>query len=128
MSASGRLAMCCITSKGNHSLTFGGDALHNYDLINNRTRAMGYITYSYLGNYMTDLYNKGKAHDTCNSTALRDGDGDNERGRHGPLLLFAGAGIRASPEFAISTLDYSFFAQDNWKVNAAADVGARRAV
>jgi hypothetical protein len=56
--------------KGNHSLTFGGDALNNYDLLNNLYESNGFITYSYLGNYMADLYNKGKANDTCNSTAL----------------------------------------------------------
>ena len=102
--------------KGNHSLTFGGDALNNYDLLNNLYESNGYITYSYLGNYMADLYNKGKAHDTCNSTALATATSTTSAVGTDPCYSSLAQGLGASPEFAISTLDYSFFAQDNWKI------------
>jgi len=102
--------------RGNHSLTFGGDALNNYDLLNNLYESNGYISYSYLGNYMADLYNKGKAHDTCNSTALATATATTSAVGTDPCYSSLAQGFGASPEFAISTLDYSFFAQDNWKI------------
>jgi hypothetical protein len=102
--------------KGNNSFTFGGDALHNYDLLNNLYESNGYITYSYLGNYMADLYNKGKANDTCNSTALATATATTSAVGTDPCYSSLVQGFGASPEFAISTLDYSFFAQDNWKI------------
>ena len=102
--------------KGNHSFTFGGDVLSNYDLLNNLYESNGYITYSYLGNYMADLYNKGKVNDTCNSTALATATATTSAVGTDPCYSSLAQGFGASPEFAISTLDYSFFAQDNWKV------------
>jgi len=102
--------------KGNHSFTFGGDVLNNYDLLNNLYESNGVITYGYLGNYMADLYNKGKANDTCNSTALATATATTSAVGTDPCYSSLAQGFGASPQFAISTLDYSFFAQDNWKV------------
>jgi len=114
--------------KGNHSFTFGGDVLSNHDLLNNLYESNGYITYGYLGNYMADLFNKGKANDTCNSTALPTATVTTTTVGGVPTTTVTSAvgtdpcysslaqGFGASPQFAISTLDYSFFAQDNWKV------------
>src|SRR6202453_3084561 len=55
-------------SRGNHSFKFGVDTVHNYDLINNTYESNGDYSYTYLGNYINDLLNKGKAASTCNSS------------------------------------------------------------
>jgi TonB-dependent Receptor Plug Domain len=101
--------------RGNHSFSFGGDVLNNYDLLNNLYRSNGYETYSFLANYMADLYNKGKANDTCNSTALSTATATTSAVGVDPCYSSLSQGFGASPTFAISTLDYSFFGQDNWK-------------
>ncbi len=41
---------------GNHSIKFGGDYIHTYDLINNLFAQYGGYSYSTLTNYLTDLY------------------------------------------------------------------------
>ena len=46
-------------SRGNHSFKFGVDTVHNYDLINNTYESNGEYSYTYLGNYLNDLLNKG---------------------------------------------------------------------
>jgi hypothetical protein len=121
--------------KGNHGFTFGGDVLNNYDLLNNLFRSNGYESYSFLGNYMADLYHhlNGGTGDTCNSTALATASVNATTGvvtsavGTDPCYSSLSLGLGASPEFAISTLDYSFFAQDNWKVTPrlTLELGAR---
>jgi Carboxypeptidase regulatory-like domain/TonB-dependent Receptor Plug Domain/TonB dependent receptor len=103
---------------GNHSIKFGVDTVHNYDLINNTYESNGDYVYSYISNYVTDLLNKGHA-STCNSSAL-------------PATTESASGAISSaigtdpcysdyyqgfgpPIFAISTFDYGLFVQDNWK-------------
>jgi hypothetical protein len=103
--------------KGNHAFTFGGDVLRNSDLLNNLYESNGYISYSYLGNYFADLYNKGKANDTCNSTALAVATATTSAVGTDPCYSSLAQGFGASPEFAIATTDFSFFAQDNWKIS-----------
>jgi len=107
--------------KGNHTFTFGGDAVHNYDLINNTYESNGDYSYSYLGNYFNDLLNKtaGKAASTCGSQSGQNPTATGtQTGWTGDLPCYGsyyqGFG---DPTFAISTLDYSGFAQDNWKVS-----------
>jgi hypothetical protein len=101
-------------SRGNHSLKFGVDTVHNYDLNNNTYESNGYFTYSYLGNYINDLLDKGKAASTCNSTASAAATATSSAVGKYPCYtsFFQGFG---PPIFAISTMDYGFFAQDNWK-------------
>jgi hypothetical protein len=107
-------------NRGNHSLTFGGDALHNYDLINNTYESNGYYSYSYLGNYFNDQMNKtaGLAASSCGSQSGENPTSATQTGWTGNLACYGsftqGFG---NPVFAISTLDYSMFAQDNWKVS-----------
>jgi hypothetical protein len=108
-------------SRGNHNLTFGGDAVHNADLINNTFESNGEFVYSQLGNYINDLANKtkGASTSTCGSqTAAAPTPTGSQAGWTGLLPCYAeffqGFG---NPVFAIQTLDYSMFAQDNWKVS-----------
>jgi hypothetical protein len=103
---------------GNHSFKFGGDIVHNYDLINNTYESNGEYVYEYIGNYITDLLNKGAGSSTCNSNASpaqTSATGSSVIGTS-PCYedYYQGFG---SPIFAIATLDYGVFAQDNWKVN-----------
>ena len=57
---------------GNHTFKFGVDGVHNYDLINNTYESNGYISYTYLGNYLADIATAGGS-PTCNSTAASAG-------------------------------------------------------
>jgi hypothetical protein len=107
-------------SHGNHNFAFGGDVVHNHDLINNTFESNGEYVYSYLGNYFNDLANKtaGTTASTCGS---QTGENPTTPGatnwtgtRQCYAEFFQGFG---NPVFAISTLDYSGFAQDNWKVS-----------
>ena len=101
-------------SRGNHSFKFGVDTVHNYDLINNTYKSNGDYSYTYLGNYINDLLNKGKASSTCNSSASSAATATTSAVGKYPCYadFYQGFG---PPIFAISTMDYGFFAQDNWK-------------
>jgi hypothetical protein len=108
-------------SRGNHNFTFGGDADHNYDLINNTYESNGEFAYSYLGNYFNDLINKtnGLNNSTCGTSTSQTASASTTAAQAvGNLPCYAnfyqGFG---NPVFAVSTLDYSGFAQDNWKVS-----------
>jgi outer membrane receptor protein involved in Fe transport len=99
----------------NHSLKFGVDMVHNYDLINNTYESNGYISYSYIGNFLADLASEGKANDTCNSSASSAGTSTTNAVGKDPCYSSFTQGF-GPPVFAVSTMDYGFFAQDNWKV------------
>jgi outer membrane receptor protein involved in Fe transport len=108
-------------SHGNHSFKFGVDMVHNYDLMNNTYEGNGYISYSYVTNFLVDMANEGKSASACNSSALAtasvssSGTVTSAVGSYPCYSSFAqGFG---PPVYAISTMDYGFFAQDNWKVN-----------
>jgi hypothetical protein len=102
---------------GNHELTFGGDVLRNWDEINNTYESNGEFSYSYLGNYMNDLINKGKTNSTCGSQTGENPTSSTATGWTGNIPCYAnfyqGFG---NPVFAVTTTDYAGFGQDNWKV------------
>jgi hypothetical protein len=107
-------------NKGNHNLKFGADMLHNYDVENDLYQGNGYFNYDYLGNYMNDLLNyknnatpsgTGYGSKGCNSSAYENGTG--ATGRY-PCYYQYTQGF-GTPNFALSTMDYGIFAQDNWK-------------
>jgi outer membrane receptor protein involved in Fe transport len=107
-------------SHGNHNLAYGIDIVHNYDLINNTYESNGAYSYTYIGNYINDLLNKGKSSSTCGASTAAAATAAVTSGSSavvGDLPCYAqiyqGFG---NPVFAISTLDYGFFAQDNWKL------------
>ena len=95
--------------KGRHSIRFGTDIVHNYDLQNNVYEGNGYISYSSTVNYLSDLLSKGK---TCNASG--SGVGSGGAGNY-PCYSFYAAGFGPAV-FDLSTLDYGFFVQDDWKV------------
>ena len=105
---------------GNHSIKVGLDAVHNYDLTNNTYESNGYISYSYIGNFLADLASKNGT-STCNSTALSAATKDSKTGQitsavgSSPCYGTFAQGF-GPPVFAISTFDYGVFVQDNWKI------------
>jgi outer membrane receptor protein involved in Fe transport len=107
---------------GSHSFKFGVDMVHNYDLLNNLYESNGYISYSYVTNFLADLASEGKVVDTCNSSALAtatvnsSGVVTSAVGQYPCYSSFA-QGFGAAPIYQIATTDYGFFAQDNWKVS-----------
>jgi Carboxypeptidase regulatory-like domain/TonB-dependent Receptor Plug Domain len=112
---------------GNHTLKFGVDVVHNYDLMNNTYESNGDFSYSYTSNYLNDLMNKLNGHaNTCNSSALDAATATTSAVGAFPCYanFFQGFG---SPLFAISTMDYGFFVQDNWKLTPrlSVELGAR---
>jgi len=107
-------------SKGNHSFKFGGDVLHNWDKTNALSGAQtlggasltsagnGAYYYPVLGNLFADLNSKGHA-GTCSATGVGSVVGTSPC-----YASYVQAFGNAS--FFITTLDWSVFAQDNWKV------------
>jgi hypothetical protein len=103
-------------NKGNHSFKFGTDNVHNNDLLDNTYEGNGYISYTYLGNYINDVLNEGKSHSTCNSSASADPSSATATvtGAY-PCYSSLAEGF-GPPAFDINTMDYGFFGQDNWRI------------
>ena len=100
--------------KGNHSFKFGADVVHNYDISNNQQYYFGDYSYGAVSTYLEDLASKGKA-GTCNSSTLTAATATTSGvGTYGCYsYVFQSFGATA---YDLSTLDYGFFAQDNWKL------------
>jgi len=116
-------------TKGNQSIKFGLDVLHNTDLINNLYESNGIYTYTYIGNYFSDLNtrNSGGTADTCNSSASSAATVAKSAstglytvtpatGTYPCYSSFV-EGFGLTPAYSIATTDYGFFAQDNWKIS-----------
>ena len=113
--------------RGNHSFKFGADILHNYDLINNTFESNGVYAYNFIGNYFADLnqHTLGATTDRCNTGAssvatvavnAKTGVSTiNTATGSSPCYNTFTQGY-GNPQFDDDTLDYGFFAQDNWKV------------
>lgn len=109
--------------KGNHTFKFGVDMLHNYDLMNNTYESNGDYSYSFIGNYFADVYAKqnGLANAGCISGAPQVASYNSKTGVVSSAVgslpcyttYYQGYG---NPLFDITTMDYGFFAQDNWKL------------
>ncbi len=104
-------------SHGNHSLKFGIDMVHNYDLTNESQYYEGDFIYTTnIANYLADLGNKGKATGSCdvNQTSYATTAAAVTTGAY-PCYNSYEQGF-GNPVFQIATMDYGFFGQDNWKV------------
>jgi hypothetical protein len=88
--------------RGNHDFKFGEDYVHTYDLLSNLYNQYGGFTYSGatpIGAYISDLYLS--THPTAGKIA------------ENYTYFNQGAGL---PGLEMTTNDYAFFAQDEWKV------------
>jgi hypothetical protein len=96
--------------RGQHSFKFGGDIVHNYDLIDSLGLAAntpnGEYSYTYLGNFFADAADHAG---TCGGSASEYNVGTY------PCYSSFGQNF-GQAVFSISTTDYGFFLQDNWKV------------
>lgn len=84
---------------GKHSFKFGVDYLHTYDLSSNLRTQFGSYSYTNVQTYLTDLYRSQSA-----ATAKNAKNFSSYQQAFGPL------------SFEFTTLDYGFFAQDEWKI------------
>jgi outer membrane receptor protein involved in Fe transport len=107
--------------KGKHSIRFGEDIVHNYDLQNNVYEGNGYISYSSTLNYVSDLLSKSK---TCNASGT--GVGSGAASGNYPCYSSYAAGFGPAV-FDMATMDYGFFAQDTYKLTPrlTLDLGVR---
>ncbi|HZP07478.1 MAG TPA: carboxypeptidase regulatory-like domain-containing protein [Terracidiphilus sp.] len=104
-------------NKGRHSLRFGVDAVHNYDLMNNTFQSNGSYSYQYVGNFYNDILNQ-----VNGVSAATSGKGcDASASQNGSAVTGVNPCYRSfsqgfgNPVYAMSTLDAGVFAQDNWK-------------
>ncbi len=98
---------------GNHSLRFGGDFVHNEDLLQQTPYYYGDYSYSSVANYLSDLSSKGHS-GTCNFNGLGVGTAGTTNGFYGCYSgIFQDYGATS---FEMGTLDSGYFIQDNWKV------------
>jgi Carboxypeptidase regulatory-like domain/TonB dependent receptor len=85
--------------RGNHSIKFGGDYIHTYDLISNLFAQYGEFSYSTLTSYLEDAY--------LSQSAATVGQAHNYSSYQ---QSFGPAGLN------FTTGDYSLFVQDDWKL------------
>ena len=111
-------------SFGKHTLRVGEDIIHNYDFQNFLNTGNGQYNYTTtspagIANYFSDLLSKGR---TCAST----GAGVNTTATGIPCYNTYQQGFGPAV-FQIATLDYGFFAQDDWKITPrlTLNLGAR---
>jgi len=104
--------------KGNHSLRFGVDAVHNYDRMNNTYKSNGDFSYNWVGNMFNDILNiKNGVTPSATNPVGCDANGSQNGGTVTGIYpcyydFVQGFG---NPVYAISTMDFGVFAQDNWK-------------
>ncbi len=96
--------------RGNHNLKFGEDYIHTYDLIQNLYSQYGGYTYSGANytpfvNYITDLNTTNGCSPLVKNVAIPQECYSNYQQAFG------------RPGFDLTTGDWAFFAQDEWKVN-----------
>jgi hypothetical protein len=108
-------------NKGNHSLKFGVDELHNYDFNNTYGGdGNGYYVYSYVGNYISDQISEASGKPgNCTSTVPRNSGSPSSTTPTavGTLPCYSTFTQTFGPHvYGISTMDSGVFAQDNWKV------------
>jgi len=99
-----------IWTHNRHTIKFGLDILRNTDTINNLYQSNGVYTYQYFSNFFSDILNPTGA---CDSGYSETGLSTN--GAKYPCYYGFTQGF-GTPKFALSTVDYGFFVQDDVKL------------
>ena len=86
------------------------DILRNTDTINNLYQSNGVYTYQYFSNFFSDILNPTGA---CDSGYSETGLSSN--GAKYPCYYGFTQGF-GTPKFTLTTVDYGFFVQDDWKL------------
>ncbi len=107
---------------GQHTFKFGGDVVHNNDLINSLGLAAyspnGDFTYTYLGNFFADL---AQPSGTCGSSASEF--------NIGTLPCYSTFGQNfGQASFTLNTVDYGFFCAGRLEDHPQADAESRPAL
>ena len=113
-----------------HSIKFGVDMIHNYDILNNTYEGNGVYTYSYIGSYFADILNEGNSKGVCNSSGpSANGTASASGGTDAVGTSPCGSFVQGFGPSAwdLATTDYGFFAEDHWKLTPrlTLDLGLR---
>ncbi|HEY0162569.1 MAG TPA: TonB-dependent receptor [Edaphobacter sp.] len=105
---------------GKHNLRFGVDVMHSYDVQNNIYQGNGSYFYGTIANFIADvLVPTGACGSSTGSTPTIGG---------GTLGCYSNINQGfGRPNFDLSTTDYGFFVQDDWKLrpNLTVNLGIR---
>jgi hypothetical protein len=96
---------------GKHTLRFGVDIDHNYDLQNNLFQSNGSYSYANVGLYLADILKPSGACNGLTGSGTPALSATGTFGCHSGLTQGFGGQV-----FDFVTTDYAFFAQDDWKV------------
>lgn len=92
---------------GRHSIRFGADVLHNYDLQNNLYHSNAQINYASYLDYISEISRPAGTNGVCDA---------NRTSAKGSLPCYSGYNQGFGPTtFDVSTTDLGFFVQDDWK-------------
>src|SRR6185503_16032101 len=100
-------------SSGNHTFKFGTDINHVRDIDDNLFTGAGSYTYSNINDFIVDYVNFTSGGSLRTAGGLC-GTGTRTAGRGFTSNYAQGFG---QPRFEEKTIDYAFFAQDDWRVN-----------
>ncbi len=93
-----------------HTVKFGLDILRNVDTIDNLYQSNGVYTYQYFANFFSDILSPNGG---CDNTQAETGISTN--GASYPCYYGFTQGF-GTPKFELTTVDYGFFVQDDWKM------------
>jgi outer membrane receptor protein involved in Fe transport len=99
-----------IWSHGSHNIKFGFDVLRNTDTVDNLYQSNGVYTYTYFSDFFSDIL---KPNGACDSTQAETALSTN--GVSYPCYFGFTQGF-GTPKFTLTTVDYGFFVQDDWKL------------
>ena len=93
-------------TRGNQNFKFGFDIVRNADKVDNLYESNGVYTYTYFSDFFADILKPGG---TCDNDQTQMGLGDY------PCYYGFTQGF-GTPKFTLTTMDYGFFVQDDWKL------------